>query len=644
VSSNIDGYGAGSIVMSGPGTFQITGNNTYSGGTFLANGILQRAADVNLGDVNGGVTFNGGTLQTANNIDFAQTRSMIVSPLGGTFDTSEFNSLVSGNIQGSGQLFKQGIGSLALTGQSNATFFGDLIVNQGNLILNGSLGGNVIVNNSATLSGTGTLSGTATINSGGTASPGNNGVGILFIDNYIQEPGGILQIAIDPSGQSTILHATVSAVLNGILDVLPQPGNYSDGTVYTIFVAPGGLTGEFDTVESPFKNFRLIPSYFPTFVLLQAISILQVGTEPFSGNPGVVQRYLENIPTSFSSDLASVVNQLNTLPDPQIAQALDYFHPALFGGLTINTARNLASLNSMFFDPLRLCQPRCTRFWIAGRGNQMKEKSIQSGLPALLPSTDITLRGFNAATGGITLGADGTMEKLGLQVGISGGYDRSNLEWDQSAGSTKTNSWIVGAYALYGCEALRVGVAMTGSTYQNKSNRNIVFPGFFRTAKSKHQENAFSARIAAGYPVKILKDSNLFPYMVNDYFFVHQNGFGETGAQSLNLNVRRNDSQLVRSELGVGIEVPVNNKGMFFFKLGGTYWKTLSGSRFTANLEGVADTFTVINPSDSIFEIAPGIGFTYAIADKIYSSITYAGEFNSQYQVHDAKVLVNWCF
>ena len=45
------------------GTTTLTGANTYSGGTFLNNGILAVSANNNLGAASGGLTFNGGTLR-----------------------------------------------------------------------------------------------------------------------------------------------------------------------------------------------------------------------------------------------------------------------------------------------------------------------------------------------------------------------------------------------------------------------------------------------------------------------------------------------------------------------------------------------------------------------------------------------------
>src|SRR5262249_56818702 len=54
--------GTGGIVKDGAGTLQLSGNNSYAGGTFLNAGILKVTADSNLGAARGALTFNGGYL------------------------------------------------------------------------------------------------------------------------------------------------------------------------------------------------------------------------------------------------------------------------------------------------------------------------------------------------------------------------------------------------------------------------------------------------------------------------------------------------------------------------------------------------------------------------------------------------------
>ena len=102
-----------------------------------------------------------------------------------------------------GSLEKTGPGTLTLGGASNYTggttitsgdmnvpvssyinntVAGNVALNGGNLCVNGTIIGNVTVNNGGTLSGTGTVVGNVTVN-GGNVSPGDNSVGVLTTAN-----------------------------------------------------------------------------------------------------------------------------------------------------------------------------------------------------------------------------------------------------------------------------------------------------------------------------------------------------------------------------------------------------------------------------------------------------------------------------
>jgi len=114
--------GTGSFTHQGSGILTLSGANTYSGGTtILGGGVLDFTANNNLGASAGAVTLNGGFLRTQAAIGNF-THDIFLGAVGGNFNTNGFNSTISGQITGSGNLTVQsqsGNGQLTLTNAGN---------------------------------------------------------------------------------------------------------------------------------------------------------------------------------------------------------------------------------------------------------------------------------------------------------------------------------------------------------------------------------------------------------------------------------------------------------------------------------------------------------------------------------------------
>ncbi|BCM21200.1 beta strand repeat-containing protein [Mesorhizobium sp. J8] len=134
--------GSGAVKQIGSGTTKLTGANTYGGGTTISAGVLSVSADDNLGDTAGGLTFNGGTLQTTS--AFTSGRNVTLTG-NGTFQT-DANLDLTGTISGAGLFTKTGADTLTLSGNNSYT--------GGTRILGGTLeaeGGNAIGDQSAVI-------------------------------------------------------------------------------------------------------------------------------------------------------------------------------------------------------------------------------------------------------------------------------------------------------------------------------------------------------------------------------------------------------------------------------------------------------------------------------------------------------------
>ncbi|MAE65631.1 MAG: hypothetical protein CMJ18_15290 [Phycisphaeraceae bacterium] len=106
--------GTGSLVKIGTARQSLTGVNMYTGGTTIEDGILLINSDSGLGDTNGGLTMDGGTLRYDATFDLDASRTITLEASGGTFDTNGFDTTLAQSITGDGVLTMTGNGVLTL--------------------------------------------------------------------------------------------------------------------------------------------------------------------------------------------------------------------------------------------------------------------------------------------------------------------------------------------------------------------------------------------------------------------------------------------------------------------------------------------------------------------------------------------------
>lgn len=116
----------------------------------------------------GGLRFDAAGINLARTVNFQDANSL---------NTQAFNAEISGNLTGTGTIFKEGTGRLTLTGAAN-TASGAINVLAGRLDINSSIGASttnaITVSAGATLGGTGTVDRGITIQTAGIFSPGNS--------------------------------------------------------------------------------------------------------------------------------------------------------------------------------------------------------------------------------------------------------------------------------------------------------------------------------------------------------------------------------------------------------------------------------------------------------------------------------------
>ena len=239
VNASISGLSGQTVTFNTAGIVVLNGVTDF-GAVALNAGTLKVSADNALGKSTGGLTFNGGTLETS--ATFTTSRSITLGSGGGTFNTDSGTTLTVATVNGitgTGGLTKTGLGTLVVS--NNSTYSGGTTIDAGILepldfhsLGSGSVmvnaGGTLLINTGVEPIQIGPLSGSGTVNllaDNGLAVNLASGVSSTFSGTLEGSPASNLSgsplLILNGSGTLHLDGATtllgVIMVVGGILDL-----------------------------------------------------------------------------------------------------------------------------------------------------------------------------------------------------------------------------------------------------------------------------------------------------------------------------------------------------------------------------------------------------------------------------------------
>ncbi|MDP4025364.1 S8 family serine peptidase [Methylobacterium sp. NEAU 140] len=251
--------GAGGLIKTGIGTLQLSGTNSYGGGTAINGGTLAVSTDRNLGAASGGLAFGGGTLEVLAD-GFSTARPITLNGPGTLqidLGTAAFAGAVADGT-GPGSLTKTGPGTAVLSAVN--TYTGVTTVAAGTLALQGA--GSIAASRLVSVTGTFDISGVAgagtsvtTLAGAGQVALGartltvSNGStsfdGTLFGTGGFTLAGGRLAL----TGTSTYSGATT--VTGGSTLVASSTASLGDGSTTNALVFDRGTLLAAGRIDSP---------------------------------------------------------------------------------------------------------------------------------------------------------------------------------------------------------------------------------------------------------------------------------------------------------------------------------------------------------------------------------------------------------
>jgi autotransporter-associated beta strand protein len=641
--------GAGALTKQGQGILTFTTANAYIGGTTVTGGLVNFNAANNFGT--GQITLNGGGLQwaTGNTLDIS-SRLTALGAGGGTFDTNGNNVTLASAITGAGGLIKQGSGLLNLTGTN--TYTGATSVNAGTLAVNGSVTGNVTVGTAGTLGGIGLIFGA--VNTQGIIAPGNS-IGTITVNgSFTQAAGSTYQVEVNAAGQGDRINVTgapgTATINGGTVQVIAVAGSYGASTTYTILNATGGRTGTYSSVTSNFAFLTPTLSYDPNNVFLTLA--LQGGSNSgflmsaYTPNQKAVGSALNQSFAGATGDFATVIGTLSGLTafqGPGALNALSGEQYADFGTMNTNNA-------AMFMNAIgqQMAVARGTTAASGQRASlaQACDVAACDGMSpfsvwgSALGGVGSVNGDYNASTttynfGGAAVGIDYRLDPRFL-VGLAASYTAGNLWVNGFPGKGWSNNVGVAAYGSFTQGGFYADLLGGYAYYGNQLQRQITISGLQRTAWGSTGANQALGQVETGYRIGVYAPANatLTPFARLQGSSVTQNGFTESGAQSLNLNVQQQTTNSLRTLFGLDLvgAVPLGADRTvdLGLRLGWQHEFASTARSLTAALSGAPfAAFTVYGatPQPDSAVVSLRAGTSIAAATQLY--LRYDGEIGS---------------
>lgn len=249
--------------------------------------------------------------------------------------------------------------------------------------------------------------------------------------------------------------------------------------------------------------------------------------------------------------------------------------------------------------------------------------------------------GFDARTHGAMMGMDYGVDDT-LRIGVGAGYMKTRIDHDHMRGRND----LTGPFAsLWGCKAyedFEVDAAIFFHRTEQKTRRNIFFPGVSRVANAEFKGYVLMPHLGAAYNFDS-SGYHIKPFIGFDLFMNHENAFVETGANSLNLSIRKRDAKVLQTSLGLGVDKHIClSTGVLRPEVKVAY-------RNRAHLEddGVPGTyinqrtlFTSRRPTEMLHRVGVHSEMSYAWHNGRHVKIGYQGDFGHSENAHMGFVSV----
>ena len=478
------------------------------------------------------------------------------------------------------------------------------------------------------------------------------------------------QVETNSAGQADRINvsgAPGTATINGgTVTVTGATGVYAMSTTYTILNATGGVTGTFANANSLFPFLQPSLSYDANNVYL-TLKPGGFGAGAATPNQAAVGRVLDQSVAGASGDLATVIGTLATYTSTQGQAAMNAISGQNYSGFgTANLGGGLLFMNALgqqmglarggFGGGTRVAVAQACDVVLADSDACDGEASPWSLWGSAMGGTGSVAGNGNAGTltynaGGVATGVDYRFDP-GFLAGIGVGFSTGNQWASGFSGLGTTSSYQASLYASFTQRAFYLD-GLAGYGYNdNQMTRQIALPNLAaRTAQGRTGANQFLAQVEAGYRIGLYEPAaaSISPFVRFQGTTNSQNGFTESGAGALNLNVAAQTTGSDRSVLGAefagAFGVEGREKLALQMRLGWAHEYANTARPVTASFAGAPGAnFTVFGAAPQTDSAVFSLAASTVVAQGVSLYARYDGEMATGTSTHSLNggLRVNW--
>ena len=503
--------------------------------------------------------------------------------------------------------------------------------------------------------GSGTLANSGTLNVGGATAIQSELTG-----NFSQSDTGVFATTLNPDGSCGSLQVSGSADLDGILELNYGSGAFTTETTYGILTADS-IDGEFSQEAFPDDTLLSVSTEYHSTVVDVTVTPESFTTMAKGSHEMLLAQYHDRLLPLTHHDFGDVHGMLQTLPASEFRSAFASFSPAIYDANAFTTFNVSRQYLNTVRDRLKKARQNGSfghARWKSSDENEFlaandsDTKPFSSGIESLSSEKfrgislagfgqfgdadeDDGLSGFDYAMNGAAVGADFALNEQ-FAAGAGFGYAATNIDLDSNFGSTDLDSFFGSVYGTYYTKKFYLEGVFSYGRHSYDNRRRISIGEIRDVAESDYDADAYSASLEAGYDFSF-GNWDLRPFASLLYTHLDEEGFRETGADSLDMQIEDNQTDSLSSELGVRLSRSFEmEKGILTPEFTAAWQKDYDSDRheMAVSFAGEPTGLTVEGRerSDSAL-LGAGVSFT-SHGGGVSVSLQYDGEIAEDFSSH----------